>query len=116
MLYIAKNILIADSIPELLDYLDSFHLSHAWIEINGKIRPRILYRLYGKMKERAYCDNKIDIVSLRELVNICKTNHPVTDEELAEWEKKHGKLPKPPQEVLDRIWEKIKERINNNKK
>jgi hypothetical protein len=116
MLYIANNILIADSIPELLDYLDSFHLSHAWIEINGKIRPRILYRLYGKKKERAYLDNKINIVSLRELVNICKTNHPVTDEELAEWEKKNGHLPKLSKDLSQEIWAKIQERINNQKK
>ena len=116
MLYVANNILVADTITDLLDFLDAYHLDHSWIEINGRIRPRILYRLYGNMKQRAYTDPKTDIVSLRELVKICKENNPVTDEEIKEWGKKHGKLPKPPQEVLDRIWEKIKERINNNKK
>lgn len=116
MLYVANNILVADTINELLDFLDAYHLDHSWIEINGRIRPRILYRLYGNMKQRAYTDPKTDIVSLRELVQICKQNNPVTEEEIKEWEKKNGKLPKPPQEVLDRIWEKIKERINNNKK
>ena len=57
-----------------------------------------------------------DPIALENCVHHDKENNPVTDEEIKEWEKKHGKLPKPPQEVLDRIWEKIKERINNNKK
>lgn len=115
MVYVASNILAADTVQELLDVLDAYYLSREWIEINGRIRPRIIYRLYGNMKRRIYEDRKVDIVSLRELVEKLKISSPVTEEELAEWEKRYGKLPKLSKDKAEELWQKIMERINKNK-
>jgi hypothetical protein len=104
--------LIADTIPELMEYGDAVGLEREWLQLGGiSFHPH--YDIFGKVKIRVLKDKSVIRVSSREIVRLCAEfyDFPETEEELYQWEMKYGRTPTPSEEWFKGVWEDIKAKL-----
>lgn len=104
--------LIADTLIEVMEYADALDMDRDWF-VQGGIMFHPHYKLYGNTKKKVMADRSVLKVSTREIVRLCNEfyNFPVTEEEMYQWEMKHGRIPTPPEYRFKEIWESIKKKI-----